>query len=134
MARRINYVDLHTAIPHGGVLREDRDPLLALEVCRAEGTIRKLQPRIQLAGLPDHGKTTLVDAMVHVGNDRHIAQVTARRDGALRADSVSDRTVVNSSMHLSTRNRSWNFSCIHRNTDRPLEIDQRDWRAFPPPC
>jgi hypothetical protein len=77
VARRVDDVDLHVAVGHRGVLGEDRDPLLPLEVHRVHDPLVDVLVRPEGARLPQH----LVDegglAMVDVSHDGHVAQVAA---------------------------------------------------------
>ena len=69
----------------GGVLREDRDALLALEVHRvhdplADGAVLGLV-RGERAGLPEHGVDERGLAVVDVGDDRDVAEIIAGTHG-----------------------------------------------------
>jgi hypothetical protein len=79
VARRVDDVDLHVAVGHGGVLGEDGDPLLPLEVHGVHDALVDVLVGAKGAGLPEH----LVDegglAVVDVGHDGHVAEVGASR-------------------------------------------------------
>ena len=77
VAGGVDDVDLHVAVGHRGVLGEDRDALLPLEVHRVHDPLVDVLVGAERAGLPEH----LVDegglAVVDVGDDRHVAEVLA---------------------------------------------------------
>jgi hypothetical protein len=81
--RGVDDVDLDVAVGPGesdrGVLGQDRDALLALEVHRVHDPLGDVLVGAERAGLPEH----LVDerglAVVDVGDDRDVAQVRPRR-------------------------------------------------------
>src|SRR3546814_15092069 len=70
-------VDVHWAVGDRGVLGEDGDALLPLEVHRVHDPLVDVLVGAEGAGLPEH----LVDegglSMVDVGDDRHVAQIRA---------------------------------------------------------
>ncbi len=80
VARRVDDVDLHVAVTDRGVLREDGDAALALEIIgihdqvaggvRVAKNVRLLQEAVHERGL----------AVVNVGDDGDVAQVRAARD------------------------------------------------------
>ena len=82
VAGRVDDVDRHVAVrplvPHGRVLGEDRDALLALEVHRVHDPLVDVLVGAERPGLPQH----LVDerrlAVVDVGHDGHVAEVGTR--------------------------------------------------------
>ena len=86
VAGRVDDVDLHlvgaVAVPDRGVLGEDRDALLALEVHRVHHAVGERLVRGERAGLAQH----LVDerrlAVVDVGDDGDVADVVAAGGGA----------------------------------------------------
>ena len=81
VARRVDDVDLHVlvaaAVAHRGVLGEDRDALLPLEVHRVHDPLVDVLVGAEGAGLPQH----LVDerrlAVVDVGDDGDVAEIGA---------------------------------------------------------
>ena len=77
--RRVDDVDLDIAEAHRRVLGEDRDALLALEVHRVHHPLRDLLVRAEGARLPQHGVDQGCLAVVHVGNDGHVADVVSGR-------------------------------------------------------
>ena len=81
VARRVDDVDLHPAVPHRRVLGEDRDPLLALEVGRVHDPVDDLLVRGERAGLAQHRVDERGLAVVDVGDDRHVAEVGAGAHG-----------------------------------------------------
>ena len=60
-----------------GVLREDRDALLALEVVGVHGALLHVLVRAEGVGLTQHGVDERRLAVVDVGDDRDVAQVGA---------------------------------------------------------
>src|SRR5262249_13379688 len=70
----VEEVDLRAVVPERDVLREDRDPALALERVAVEHALLHLLVRAEEARRQDH----LVDerglAMVDVRDDRHVAE------------------------------------------------------------
>src|SRR3546814_9090381 len=75
--RGVDDVDLNVAIGHRGVLGEDGDALLPLEVHRVHDPLVDVLVGPEGTGLPEH----LVDegglSMVDVGDERHVAQIRA---------------------------------------------------------
>ena len=69
------------AVTDGGVLREDGDALLALEVTGVHRTFVDVLVGAEGAGLPEHGIDEGGLAVVDVGNDGDIADVTAGLHG-----------------------------------------------------
>ena len=67
-----------TGVAHGGVLGEDRDALLALEVAGVHRALVDVLVRAEGAGLPQHRVDERGLAVVDVGDDRDVAQVVAR--------------------------------------------------------
>ena len=60
-----------------GVLREDRDALLALEVTRVHDALGDVLVRPERAGLPEHGVDERGLAVVDVRDDGDVPQVVA---------------------------------------------------------
>ena len=75
VAGRVDDVQLHVAVVHGGVLGEDRDAALALLVHRVHHPLRDLFVRRKHAGLAEHGVDERRLAVVDVGDDRDVADV-----------------------------------------------------------
>ena len=82
VAGGVDDVDLHAAVADRGVLGEDRDALLALEVVRVHDPLGHVLVGAEDAGLPEHGVDQRGLAVVDVGDDGDVAQVVA----AARAD------------------------------------------------
>ena len=59
------------------LLGEDRDPLLALEIARIHDPVDDGLVRAEGAGLAQHRVDQRGLAVVHVGDDRDVAQVVA---------------------------------------------------------
>jgi hypothetical protein len=81
---RVDDVDRHAAVRRtragvadGGVLREDRDALLALEVAGVHGAFGELMVLVEASLLLEHGVDQGRLAVVDVGDDCDIAQVGA---------------------------------------------------------
>ena len=77
VAGRVDDVDLHVAALNGGVLGEDRDALLALQVARVHDALGDVLVLAERAGLPEHRVDERRLAVVDVGDDRDVAQVIA---------------------------------------------------------
>ena len=77
VAGRVDDVDLHVAEPHGRVLGEDRDPLLALEVGRVHDALVDVLVLAERAGLPEHRVDERRLPVVDVRDDRDVAKVVA---------------------------------------------------------
>ena len=75
VAGRVDDVDLHAAVADGGVLRQDRDALLALEVHRVHDALGDVLVLAEGAGLPEHRVDERGLAVVDVGHDGHVADV-----------------------------------------------------------
>ena len=75
VARGVDDVYLVVAVAHGGVLREDRDAALALQVARVHDALGHLLVLVEHAGLLEH----LVDqrglAVVDVSDDGDVSQM-----------------------------------------------------------
>ena len=85
MAGRVDDVELHVAVADRGVLREDRDALLALEIHRVHDALGDVLVLAERAGLPEHGVDQRRLAVVDVGDDRDVAEVGAEGGHALEA-------------------------------------------------
>ena len=81
VTRRVDDVDLVTAVPDRRVLGEDRDALLAFEVHGVHDPVLQLGSLSEGAGLPQKGIDERRLAMVDVGDHRHVPQVVARDHG-----------------------------------------------------
>jgi hypothetical protein len=72
-------------VPYGGVLGEDRDALLTLQVAGVHGALVHVLMGSEGAGLPQHRVDEGGLPVVDVGHDRDVAQVvTDRHEGALQ--------------------------------------------------
>ena len=71
----VHDVDLDAAIGDRGVLRHDRDALLALEVDRVHDPLGHRLVRAEDAALPEHGVDQRRLAVVDVGDDGDVAEV-----------------------------------------------------------
>ncbi len=78
VAGSVDDVEGHVAVLHRGVLREDRDALLALEVVRVHHPLVDVLVGAERSGLPEKRVDEGGLAVVDVGDDRHVAQVVAR--------------------------------------------------------
>jgi hypothetical protein len=65
-------------VAHSGVLREDRDALLALEVHRVHDAVIDVLVLSEGAGLPEHGVDERRLPVVDVRDDRHVSEVFAK--------------------------------------------------------
>ena len=74
VAGRVDDVDLHVAVAHRGVLGQDRDALLALEVHRVHDAVGDFLVGAERAGLAQHGVDEGGLAVVDVGDDRDVAE------------------------------------------------------------
>ena len=81
VARGVDDVELHTAVAHGGVLGQDRDALLTLEIARVEDSFVHVLVRSECARLPEHGVDQCGLAVVDVGHNCHISDVVSSRHG-----------------------------------------------------
>src|SRR5262245_19740174 len=84
MARGVDDVDLDPAVADGGVLRQDRDALLTLEVHRIHDPVGDFLVGAERAGLAQHGVYQRGLAMVDVRDDRDVADVLAKGHQYLR--------------------------------------------------
>ena len=75
MTGRVDDVQLDALVVHRGVLGEDRDPLLALQVHGVEHSRRDLLPGAKGTRLPQHRVDQGRLAVIDVGDDRHVANV-----------------------------------------------------------
>ncbi len=82
MPGRVDDVELGLPVPNGGVLGEDRDPLLPLEIHGVHDPLGDVLPGPKGAGLPEHGVDERRLAMVDVSDDRDVAEVGAAGHGA----------------------------------------------------
>ena len=70
-----------TGVAHRGVLREDRDALLALKVTGVHGALVDVVVLAERPRLPEHFVDKGGLAVVDVGNDRDITDVAAGLHG-----------------------------------------------------
>ena len=75
VAGGVDDVELHTVVAQRGVLGEDRDALLALQVHRVHHAVGHVLAGAKRAGLPQHRVHQRGLAVVDVGDDRHVADV-----------------------------------------------------------
>ncbi len=75
VAGRVDDVELHAPVAQRGVLGEDRDALLALQVHRVQHAGRDVLPLAERPGLPQHRVDKGRLAVVDVGDDRHVPDV-----------------------------------------------------------
>ncbi len=76
--RSVHDVELHTSVAHRGVLRQDGDPLLALEIHRVHHALIDLLIGAEHSRLPQHPVYERRLAVVDVSDDREVAEVGAR--------------------------------------------------------
>ena len=77
MSRRVDDVHLDVAEPDGGVLGQDRDALLALQLHRVEDALGDLLVLPERSGLPEHRVDEGRLAVIDVGDDRYVTEVLA---------------------------------------------------------
>ena len=75
VARRVDDVDLDAVIDDGGVLGENRDAALALQVVGVHDAVDELLVGAEGAALAEHGVHQRGLAMIDVGDDGDIANV-----------------------------------------------------------
>ncbi len=80
---RVDDVDLRVAELDRGVLGEDRDPLLALEIHRVHHALVHVLVLAERASLPEHRVDEGRLAVVDVRDDRHVAEVVTEGEGRL---------------------------------------------------
>jgi len=73
VAGRVHDVDLGVPVAHRGVLGQDRDAALALEVVRVHHAVRELLVGPEDAALPEHGVDEGRLAVVDVGDDGDVS-------------------------------------------------------------
>ena len=78
VARRVDDVQAAGAEPEGGLLGENRDALLALEIEGVEDPVDDGGVGPEGAGLAEHRVDESRLAVVDVGDDRHVAQLVLR--------------------------------------------------------
>ena len=79
VAGGVDDVHLHPVVVDRGVLGEDRDPLLALEVHRVHHPLGDVLALAEGAGLPQHRVDQGRLAVVDVGDDRDVSEVVSGR-------------------------------------------------------
>ena len=77
VAGRVDDVELDAAVADRGVLGQDRDALLTLEVHRVHHAVVDVLVLPERAGLPQHGVDERRLAVVDVGDDRDVSEVFA---------------------------------------------------------
>ena len=75
VAGRVHDVDLHVVIEDGGVLGQDGDAALPLQIVRVHDPFNQMLVGAECAALPQHGVHQRGLAMVYVGDDSDIANV-----------------------------------------------------------
>ena len=78
MAGGVDDVDLDVAVPHGGVLGENGDALLALQVGGVKDALGYILIGTKCARLPQQGVDQCGLAVVYMGDYRQVADVGAR--------------------------------------------------------
>src|ERR671915_763502 len=106
VAGRVDQVELHVAVPHRGVLGEDRDAALALLVHRVEDPVGQLLVRGEHAGLAQHGVDKGGLAMVDVRDDRDVADVGAAGHSGSAAKGDRRPSLVSTRMEHRTLGRT----------------------------
>ena len=94
MARRIDDIDGHALVPDRGVLREDRDALLTLEVVGVHDQRPHLLVLAERVALLQQGVDQGGLAVIDVRDDRHVADVVANvghGTGTIRKIARDDR-------------------------------------------
>ncbi len=79
VARRIHDVDLYVVIEDGGVLGEDGNAALALQVVRVHDALDHVLIGAEGAALAKHGVNQRGLAVVHVGDDGDIANAGSQK-------------------------------------------------------
>ena len=82
MPRRVDDIDLGSGVKHGGVLGEDRDAALALEVVRVHNAFGDGLVVAEGAALAKHGVNQRGLAVIHVGDDGDIANTRIQIDNS----------------------------------------------------
>ena len=82
VAGRVDDVQADAVVIDGRLLREDRDPLLALEVAGIQDAVDELLVRPERAGLAEHRVDERGLAVVHVRDDRDVPELGADLAGA----------------------------------------------------
>ncbi len=83
VAGGVDDVELHPAVMQGGVLGQDRDPLLALEVHRVHHPLGDLLALAKRPRLPQQGVDQGGLAVVDVGDDGDVSEVFAEGHGSV---------------------------------------------------
>jgi hypothetical protein len=81
VARGVDDVHLHAAPSHGGVLGQNGDALLALEIARVHDPVGHLLVGAERARLTEQGVDQGRLAVVDVGHNGHISDVFALLHG-----------------------------------------------------
>ncbi len=107
VAGRVDDVDLDLAVLHGGVLREDRDALLALEIHGVHDALGDILVLAERPRLPQHRVDEGGLAVVDVGHDRHVADVVSGGHGELRSSGgrTNERPTRNAGSRVYRRRR-----------------------------
>jgi hypothetical protein len=83
VAGRVDDVDGQPAVPHRGVLGQDRDALLPFQVAGVEHPFGHVGVGAERARLPQHGVDQRGLAVVDVRDDGHVTQVVPGRGGGV---------------------------------------------------
>ena len=89
---RVDDVERDVAVPHRGVLGEDRDALLALEVVRVHHALGDVLVGAEGSGLPQQTVDERGLAVIDVRDDRDVAQVGAYRHQCQASAGPSSRS------------------------------------------
>ena len=81
VSRGVDDVHLDPVVNDGGVLRQDGDALLTLQVARVQHALVDRLVGPEGPGLPEHGVDQRGLAVVDVGHDGHVADVVAGQEG-----------------------------------------------------
>ena len=85
MTGGVDDVEVDAVVLHRGLLGQDRDALLALQVAGVHDALHDDLVDAEGAGLAEHRVHERGLAVVHVGHDRHVADVVASGGGAAAA-------------------------------------------------
>ena len=113
VAGRVDDVDLDVVIEDGGVLGQNRDAALALQIVGVHDALDEVLVGAKSAALPEHGVNQRGLAVVDVGDDGDIANAGSQKSVAFPEAAENRVLYYYFTMYLGFRSGLVSLSCCH---------------------